>query len=180
MSHTPPDPFAFADCQWNIPKLCHDLANIKGQHLTPMEKLHLRGLLSGHSPSEIAHTLGKSLTGLQTDLSATLYRYIKTLTHTNKIYNWRSITELLTQAGYKHETNHTAIPNDLLPLPLSGKVANIYIQKDRIILEINLTNSELSDPPKDCPRNHPQTSPAITLGIQEIIRNMNDSGMPLD
>jgi len=41
------------------------LASAKGKNLTPIEKRHLRGLLCGCSPSEIAKKLNKSVKGLE-------------------------------------------------------------------------------------------------------------------
>ena len=34
--------------EWDLETLYTDLASAKGRRLTPVEKLHLRGLLSGH------------------------------------------------------------------------------------------------------------------------------------
>ncbi len=48
---------------WDLETLYKDLASAKGKHLTPVEKLHLRGLLCGYSPSEIAETTGQNFKG---------------------------------------------------------------------------------------------------------------------
>lgn len=53
------DRFAQAAQEWDLETLYADLASAKGKRLTPTEKLHLRGLLCGHSPAEIANKLGK-------------------------------------------------------------------------------------------------------------------------
>lgn len=56
-----------------------DLTFAKGKPLIPVEKLHLCGLLSGFSPSEIAEKLQKNPKGVETDLCATVYKYVKNL-----------------------------------------------------------------------------------------------------
>lgn len=53
--------FNYAALQWDLEALYTDLASAKGKRLTPMEKLHLRGLLCGYSPAEIAEKLRKTL-----------------------------------------------------------------------------------------------------------------------
>lgn len=98
--------FAEAGEEWDLETLYDDLASAKGKHLTPTEKLHLRGLLCGHSPSEIAEKLSKQAGGVETDLSATIYRYVKALAGIDgdKIEGWRKVKELLEAAGYKVPT----------------------------------------------------------------------------
>ncbi len=71
--------FAQAANHWDLETLYADLASAKGKRLTPTEKLHLRGLLCGCSPAEIAQRLGKNAKGVETDLCATLYRYVKSM-----------------------------------------------------------------------------------------------------
>ncbi len=98
--------FAEAGEEWDLETLYDDLASAKGKHLTPTEKLHLRGLLCGHSPAEIAEKLNKQAGGVETDLSATIYRYVKALAGIDgeKIEGWRKVKELLEVAGYKVPT----------------------------------------------------------------------------
>ncbi len=95
--------FAKAESQWDLDRLYRDLAAVKGKHLSPMEKLHLRGLLSGYSPTEIANQLSKKPRGLEVDLSNTLYHYIKIAVHRSeeKIDDWREIRDWLEEAGYR-------------------------------------------------------------------------------
>ena len=95
--------FVEAENHWDLDTLYTDLASAKGKRLTPMEKLHLRGLLCGFSPCEIAEKLGKNSRGVETDLCATLYKYVKSLVgrESEKIDNWRNVTEWLEEAGYK-------------------------------------------------------------------------------
>jgi DNA-binding CsgD family transcriptional regulator len=94
--------FTDATVEWDLEVLCADLASAKGKHLTPVEKIHLQGLLLGHSPLEIAEKLGKSVNGVESDLSATIYRYVKSLLEKpdEKIGNWRNIADWLAEAGY--------------------------------------------------------------------------------
>ena len=80
--------FNQAKQQWNLERLYNNLASIKGKMLTPMERLHLRGLLCGYSPTEIAERLHKEVRGVETDLSATIYQYVKGLVN-KKIENWK-------------------------------------------------------------------------------------------
>ena len=46
--------FKLAENEWDLENLYEDLGSAKGKNLTPMEKSHLRGLLCGFSPAEIA------------------------------------------------------------------------------------------------------------------------------
>lgn len=99
--------FAEAGEEWDLETLYDDLTSAKGKHLTPTEKLHLRGLLCGLSPAEIAEKLNKQAGGVETDLSATIYRYVKALAGIDgesKIEGWRKVKELLEVAGYKVPT----------------------------------------------------------------------------
>ena len=103
------------------------------------EKLHLRGLLCGRSPSEIAKKLNKDANGVGTDLSATVYRYVKILLDKceDKIDNWRNVAEWLEDAGYRNLS--AKIPGlDLLPEQTMVGVSNITIEKNQIVILINL------------------------------------------
>jgi len=53
--------------------LFDSLASAKGKRLTPTEKQHLRGLLCGYSPAEIAERLSKNPKGIAVDFCNTLY-----------------------------------------------------------------------------------------------------------
>lgn len=203
MSNLPKDPFAAADRHWDLPSLYRDLANAKGQPLTPTEQLHLRGLLSGHSPTAIAKHLSKSPSGVTTDLSSTLYRYIKTLTRCPKIHHWRDITALLDQAGYNiHNLTTDPLPSTLLPLNLTGRVAAIHIDASRIIIEldrpcpdpapdlpspaISASTPTPSLDPTDLPPDRPSPlmglistmhQDGIQTGIRQVARNLKAIGM---
>lgn len=95
--------FSQAALQWDLDTLYSDLRHTIGKPLTPTEKLHLRGLLCGYSPTEIAEILDKDPKGVQTDLCASIYKYVKSLVGKTdkKIGNWRNISEWLEDAGYR-------------------------------------------------------------------------------
>jgi hypothetical protein len=105
--------FDQAEIEWNLDQLYGDLAIAKGKisfnlhyskGLTETEKLHLRGLLCGYSPTEIATKLFKKKQGVQVDLCKTVYKYVKELVgnSADSVENWRDITVWLEQAGYKN------------------------------------------------------------------------------
>jgi len=71
--------FALAKQHWDLENLYIDLASAKGKNLTPIEKIHLCGLLCGYSPAEIAEKLHKSVNGIEVDFSNTIYQYVKHL-----------------------------------------------------------------------------------------------------
>lgn len=108
------EPFAQATTDWDLERLYTDLASAKQKvaphkkkGLTDVEKLHLRGLLCGYSPSEIASQLIKTAKGVEVDLSNTLYRYAETLTGRplNTLENWRNIVDWLEVGGYRQEVS---------------------------------------------------------------------------
>jgi len=113
--------FTQAADEWDLERLYTDLAVAKKQvaphmqpGLTPVEKEHLRGLLCGCSPKEIAKELCKDLNGLEVALSNTLYRYVKQLTKRplNTPLNWRNVVHWLEEAGYRNNS-----PPDTPPEP---------------------------------------------------------------
>jgi hypothetical protein len=132
--------FTQAANHWDLEPLYADLASAKGKRLTPVEKLHLRGLLCGCSPAEIAEKLGKDLKGVETDLCATIYRYVKSLLDKchEKIGNWRNITEWLEDAGYKTQPPKSVPVNSLLPGNSVVNISNISIENNQIVIVIKL------------------------------------------
>lgn len=130
--------FSQAANYWDLETLYADLASAKGKRLTPVEKLHLRGLLSGYSPAEIAEKLAKNVKGVETDLCATLYRYVKSLVDkcSEKIENWRNITEWLEDAGYRTQ------PVAKIPVsncfPEKFNVTNISFENNQITIDVFL------------------------------------------
>ena len=137
--------FVEASNHWDLETLYTDLASVKGKRLTPVEKLHLRGLLLGYSPSEIADKLGKEVRGVETDFSATIYKYVKGLLGKchEKINNWRSVIEWLDEAGYKTEVTINQQPVSLVPMDIIGKIANIKFFKNKITIEIDTIEVDL-------------------------------------
>ena len=132
--------FSQAKAEWGLELLYADLASAKGKHLTPVEKIHLQGLLCGYSPVEIADKLGKAACGVETDLSASIYRYVKSLLGKpdEKISNWRNIAEWLEEAGYKSTPNTNLKVEDLEIDKTIVQVTNIHIERNQIVFRVNL------------------------------------------
>ncbi|WP_353931724.1 helix-turn-helix domain-containing protein [Okeanomitos corallinicola TIOX110] len=144
---------------WDLETLYTDLASVKGKRLTPVEKLHLRGLLLGYSPAEIADKLDKDIRGVETDFSATIYRYVKGLVGkcNEKINNWRSVIEWLYEAGYKIETkNNNQQTVNFESVDMIGRIANIKFCKKKITIEIDTIEVDL-------------------LGKEQSFKNFNNS-----
>ncbi|GDZ93228.1 hypothetical protein PA905_10630 [Planktothrix agardhii CCAP 1459/11A] len=132
--------FNQAALHWDLETLYTDLASAKGRRLTPMEKLHLRGLLCGFSPTEIAEQLGKNVKGVKTDLCVTLYRYVKSLVDKldARIESWREVTEWLEEAGYKLQTPPQIPLDSLLTEKSIINISNIHIDKNQLVVAFNL------------------------------------------
>lgn len=100
--------FTEASLSWDLSRLYTDLAEVKQAcnnpnkpvTLSEVETACLRGLLCGHSPSEIAIELNRDITGLRVDLSRGLYAYIEILTE-QRPKNWRQVAFLLEKTGYR-------------------------------------------------------------------------------
>ncbi|MBW4695557.1 MAG: AAA-like domain-containing protein [Lyngbya sp. HA4199-MV5] len=97
----PEETFARAEALWDTSRLYADLASAKREKLTPTEKEHLRGLLLGLGPKEIAKELCKGVGGVRVALCS-LYRYLEALCELpeGKI-NSRTVIHTLEEAGYK-------------------------------------------------------------------------------
>jgi hypothetical protein len=132
--------FAQAAKDWDLDTLYADLASAKGKRLTPIEKLHLRGLLCGHSPAEIAEQLNKNVTGVEVNFCNTIYQYVKNLLGkaSEKVENWRNICEWLEEAGYKAESSLQTQSSEGLSGKFIVKQANIILDKNQVIIDINL------------------------------------------
>ncbi|MEG4227742.1 helix-turn-helix domain-containing protein [Microcoleus sp. N9_A2] len=153
------DRFVEAESRWDLKTLYSDLAAVKGKPLTPVEKLHLRGLLCGYSPAEIAEKLQKNPKGVETDLCATIYKYVKAFVGKGieKIENWRNIAEWLEDAGYKTRSSGKFPTKDLLPEKSIVNISNITIEKNQIVIvfkvqiptsidsELSIENLDLDD-----------------------------------
>ena len=154
--------FTQAANHWDLETLYTDIASAQGKRLTPVEKLHLRGLLSGYSPAEVADKLHKSVKGVESEMCTTLYPHIKSLVgkSNEKVENWRNITEWLEEAGYKTQLSAESPFNNCVPVDIMGKIANISIKKNRITIEIDLQLSDQlpSQPPTENLNNNNHTN----------------------
>ena len=132
--------FVQATNYWDLETLYTDIASAKGKRLTPVEKLHLRGLLCGYSPAEIAKRLNKNVKGVEVDLSNTLYKYVKSLVDKSdeKVENWRNITEWLEEAGYKSQPSIESEIGDGVSVKLLVQEANITLEKNQLIIDLNI------------------------------------------
>lgn len=145
----PYEQFNQATKEWDLETLYSDLAFVKGKPLTPTEKLHLRGLLSGYSPSDMAEKLNKNSKGVETDVCATIYKYVKNLLDkcNERIENWRRVIEWLEEAGYKNNSNRRVVADQLLTDDSLVRISNITVERDQIVFQINLhiPTSQVSD-----------------------------------
>ncbi|MCU0516896.1 MAG: helix-turn-helix domain-containing protein [Oscillatoria sp. Prado101] len=139
--------FVQAAKDWDLDTLYADLASAKGKRLTPIEKLHLRGLLLGHSPAEIAERLNKNVKGLEVNFCNTIYQYVKNLLGkgSEKVENWRNICEWLEEAGYKNQSSPQFQVSDGLSLDIAVnkldilvKKAHISIDKNQVLIDLNI------------------------------------------
>jgi len=144
LPHSPMPPadeqFTQAANHWDLETLYTDLASAKGKRLTPVEKLHLRGLLCGCSPGEMAEKLGKDVKGVESDLCASVYKYVKSLLGkgNEKIGNWRNIAEWLEDAGYKTKPPAKLPIQDGLSENSKVNVTNISFENNQITIDVFL------------------------------------------
>ncbi|WP_413163347.1 NB-ARC domain-containing protein [Capilliphycus salinus ALCB114379] len=108
-NHSLGQKFLEAEDNWNLEQLYSDLTTAKQFHknsekqkLTKTEKIILRGLLCGLSPSEIATELHRNCSGLRVDLSRGLYRYVEVITK-KSLHHWKDVSVFLEAAGYQLE-----------------------------------------------------------------------------
>ncbi|TAG88898.1 MAG: helix-turn-helix domain-containing protein [Oscillatoriales cyanobacterium] len=156
--------FTQAANHWDLEALYTDIASAKGKRLTPVEKLHLRGLLSGYSPAEVADKLHKSVKGVESEMCTTLYPHIKSLVgkSNEKVENWRNITEWLEEAGYKTQLSAESQVSDSLPVDTWVKIGSISIEKDKIMIIgvyiRNIAETLPSQPPTEDSNNNNHTN----------------------
>lgn len=139
--------FGQAAQEWDLDSLYADLAAAKGKPLTPIEKAHLRGLLSGCSPSEIAEKLDKIPRGVESDLCATIYKYVKyLLDKTEKVENWRKICQWLDESGYKSKLEKVPIKT-LIPEQSVINITTVNIEQHQIVFQFHLAipTSEITE-----------------------------------
>lgn len=122
--------FIEAEQSWDLGRLYKDLAGIKGKHLSPMEKIYLKGLLLGQSPAKMAEILNKNPKGVEVDLSKTLYQYVKDVLDRSdeKIENWREIKDWLEEAGYRKSFNSVFSIKNIIIEKLQFSVEKIQIE----------------------------------------------------
>lgn len=156
--------FTQAANHWDLETLYIDLSSAKGKRLTPVEKLHLRGLLCGYSPAEIADKLHKSVKGVESEMCTTVYPYVKNLVGkcNEKVENWRNITEWLHEAGYKTQSSPQHQVSDPLPVDTWVKIGSISIEKDKIMIIgvyiRNIAETLPSQPPTEDLNNNNHTN----------------------
>jgi len=92
-----------AEAHWDLERLYQDLAKVKKDTLTKMEKVYLCGLLCGYSPREIATQLKRSVRGVEAFMCNTVYQHIKQLCNHDeeRMRNHRDILQWLAELGYK-------------------------------------------------------------------------------
>lgn len=134
--------FAESITNWDLPKLYKDLAVTKREFaphkrrgLTDTEKKHLRGLLCGYSPAEMAQKLHKSARGVEADLCSTIYRYVEQLTKRplNTLKNWRDIPKWLEITGYKIQVFDAVDGKKAIASSLSDHLADIELVSDLLV-----------------------------------------------
>ena len=137
--------FPEAASHWDLQKLYQDLASVKGKNLTPVEKQHLRGLLCGYSPSEIAQKLHKSIKGVEIAFSNTIYQYVKNLVNqsNSKIENWRNISEWLEAEGYKSSDEKKISDYSFLDIlinqcDITVRQCNLTLRNNHILIDLNI------------------------------------------
>ncbi len=137
--------FIEAEQSWDLGRLYKDLAGIKGKHLSPMEKIYLKGLLLGQSPTRIAEVLHKNPKGVEVDLSKTLYQYVKDVLDRSeeKIENWREIKDWLEEAGYRKSFNSIFGIHNITIEKLQFSVEKIQIERiksenSKVMIDINI------------------------------------------
>ncbi len=129
--------FTQAEKDWDLERLYNDLTAVKGKNLTRIEKLHLRGLLCGYSPTEIAETLHRDVRGLEVNLCNKLYKYVKTIVkrEQERVENWRSICQWLEEAGYKAQNQSQS--NDGIPVETKVHIEKISVENNKIEICMN-------------------------------------------
>jgi len=131
--------FTQAENNWDLERLYNDLTVVKGKNITRIEKLHLRGLLCGYSPAEIAGILHRDVRGLEVNLCKNLYKYVKTIVNREqeRIENWRSICQWLEEAGYKAQETSQPESNNSIPVDTKVHIEKISVENNKIEISIN-------------------------------------------
>ncbi|NJO15385.1 MAG: helix-turn-helix domain-containing protein [Thioploca sp.] len=129
--------FIEAEKVFDLDRLYDDLAAVKGKGLTTTEKVYLRGLLCGHSPTEIADKLNKARNTVAVNLSNTLYPYLKRLLNKEdyRINNWRNVSQWLKEVGYERSFEPLTM---ITALPAQATINIEKIKKDQLLINVNI------------------------------------------
>jgi len=105
--------FPEAAQKWHLNDVYRALGQVKGgerrPNLNPTEKALLRGLLCLVHPNDIAIALNWKPSSVKTELSTTIYQYVKNFTdHDHQRIRWHNVSEWLEAAGYKRARSPTA------------------------------------------------------------------------
>ena len=110
--------FPEAKERWRLNDLYKALGQVKGgekrPNLNATEKALLRGLLCLVHPGDIAIALNWKPSSVKTELSTTIYQYVKVFTgHVTQRIRWHDVAEWLEAAGYKlpHSSSQGATPS---------------------------------------------------------------------
>ncbi len=109
------------DQAWDVERLRNELAAVKGQQgsgrgsspLSPTEITFLRGILFGANTREIARAMGRQENGIKTDLSKTVYQYLKGLLGYGEgvRYPKEQVLRLLRDRGYAQQPHQRSAPS---------------------------------------------------------------------
>ena len=142
--------FAEAANYWDLERLYKALTEAKKQivprarkGLTEREKLFLRGLLCGYSPTEIARKLVQSPKGVEVYVCKTLYQYLRKMSDVpnEKVGHWRNFNNLLEEAGYKTNSSQREKDTHYSQVEPLVKIVNIGIvqnNQDIVTIDINI------------------------------------------
>ena len=139
--------FAEAANSWDLERLYKALAEAKKQivpharkGLTEREKLFLRGLLCGYSPTEIARKLVQSPKGVEVYMCKTLYQYLRKMSDVpnEKVGHWRNFNNLLEEAGYKSNSSQKNKDIYSSHAEPTVKIVNIGFDHNTGTIDINI------------------------------------------
>lgn len=159
--------------RWDLESLYDALAAAKTREtpykrkgLTKTEKRYLRGLLSGHSPDEIAQKLDKHPGTVRESLCENLYPYINKLTG-KKVKNWRDVIDLLDAAGYRKQLSSQSQPATL------PKLTEHQEQTSTVSILQRLNCVPLKEPEKSCSGLYiPNTRCRTIWGRDDLVENI--------
>ena len=139
--------FAEAANSWDLERLYKALAEAKKQivpharkGLTEREKLFLRGLLCGYSPTKMAHKVVQSPKGVEVYVCKTLYQYLRKMPDVpnEKVGHWRNINNLLEEAGYKTNSSQREKDSHYSQVEPTVKIVNMGFDHNTGTIDINI------------------------------------------